>query len=67
MHPGQGQDSSLWGNSACYVSDNLIGDNEWPTIRIPKVMAKAGAWAQEKMAGDDQPFNTIGPLNNGPS
>ncbi len=30
---------------------------EWPTIRIPKVVAKAGAWAQEKLAvGKDETF-----------
>jgi nucleoside-diphosphate-sugar epimerase len=36
----------------------LIHDKEWPTIRIPKAVAKAGAWAKEKMAGDeaDAPF-----------
>jgi nucleoside-diphosphate-sugar epimerase len=34
----------------------LIQGKEWPTIRIPKVMAKAGAWAQEKIAGDEETF-----------
>jgi nucleoside-diphosphate-sugar epimerase len=34
----------------------LIHGKEWPTIRIPKVMAKAGAWAQEKIAGDEEIF-----------
>jgi nucleoside-diphosphate-sugar epimerase len=34
----------------------LIHGKEWPTIRIPKVMAKAGAWAQEKIAGDEETF-----------
>ncbi len=30
----------------------------WPSIRIPKAMAKAGAWAKEKMASseDEEPF-----------
>jgi nucleoside-diphosphate-sugar epimerase len=34
----------------------LIHGKEWPTIRIPKVMAKAGAWAQEKITGEDETF-----------
>ncbi len=34
----------------------LIHGKEWPTIRIPKVMAKAGAWAQEKIAGEEETF-----------
>jgi nucleoside-diphosphate-sugar epimerase len=34
----------------------LLHGKEWPTIRIPKVIAKAGAWAQEKIAGDDETF-----------
>jgi nucleoside-diphosphate-sugar epimerase len=42
---------------------DLIGEalhgREWPTIRIPKFVAKAGAWAMEKMSfgdEDDRPF-----------
>jgi nucleoside-diphosphate-sugar epimerase len=27
----------------------LIHGQEWPTIRIPKVLAKAGAWVQNKI------------------
>lgn len=34
----------------------LIHGEEWPTIRIPKIVAKAGAWAREKMAGEDETF-----------
>ena len=34
----------------------LIHGKEWPTIRIPKVMAKLGAWAQEKVAGEEETF-----------
>ena len=34
----------------------LIHHKEWQTIRIPKVMAKAGAWAQEKIAGEEETF-----------
>ena len=34
----------------------LIHGKEWPTIRIPKVIAKAGAWAQEKIAGEEETF-----------
>lgn len=36
----------------------LIHGTEWPTIRIPKAMAKAGAWVQEKIASkeEDEPF-----------
>jgi hypothetical protein len=28
---------------------------EWPTIRIPKAAAKVGAWARERLAGEDEP------------
>jgi nucleoside-diphosphate-sugar epimerase len=31
----------------------LIHGEEWPAIRIPKVVAKAGAWAQEKILGQE--------------
>jgi nucleoside-diphosphate-sugar epimerase len=31
----------------------LIHGKEWPTIRIPKAVAKAGAWAQEKALGQE--------------
>ena len=35
----------------------LIHGHEWPTIRIPKSVAKAGAWVQDKVAGEqDEPF-----------
>lgn len=35
----------------------LIHGKDWTTMRIPKVVAKAGAWAKDKMAGeDDKPF-----------
>jgi nucleoside-diphosphate-sugar epimerase len=34
----------------------LIHGRQWPTIRIPKTVAKAGAWVQNKLASDDQPF-----------
>jgi nucleoside-diphosphate-sugar epimerase len=36
----------------------LIHGREWPTIRIPKMVAKAGAWVEGKLASDedDQPF-----------
>lgn len=35
----------------------LIHGQEWPTIRIPKVVAKAGAWAQEQLAsGEEETF-----------
>jgi nucleoside-diphosphate-sugar epimerase len=33
----------------------LIHGQEWPTIRLPKIVAKAGAWVKDKMAGDDDP------------
>lgn len=28
---------------------------EWPTIRIPKAVGRAGAWARERLAGEDEP------------
>ena len=35
---------------------DLIGEalhgSEWPTIRVPKAVAKAGAWVKEKLAGE---------------
>ncbi|MGH8545360.1 MAG: NAD-dependent epimerase/dehydratase family protein [Gammaproteobacteria bacterium] len=34
----------------------LIHQQEWATIRVPKVIAKAGAWVQEKMAGEEETF-----------
>lgn len=34
----------------------LIHGHEWPTLRIPKVVAKVGAWAQEKLAGKEDTF-----------
>jgi nucleoside-diphosphate-sugar epimerase len=32
----------------------LIYGKEWPTIRIPKVMGKAGAWAQRMLADEEE-------------
>jgi nucleoside-diphosphate-sugar epimerase len=34
----------------------LIHGKEWTTIRIPKVVAKAGAWVQEKVEGEEETF-----------
>jgi nucleoside-diphosphate-sugar epimerase len=34
----------------------LIHGEEWPTIRIPKAVAKAGAWVREKVAGEEETF-----------
>lgn len=34
----------------------LIHGTEWPTIRIPKVVAKVGAFAEEKMRGEEETF-----------
>jgi nucleoside-diphosphate-sugar epimerase len=34
----------------------LIHGREWPTIRVPKLIAKAGAWVQEKIEGEDETF-----------
>jgi nucleoside-diphosphate-sugar epimerase len=31
----------------------LIHGEEWPAIRIPKAVAKAGAWAQENILGKE--------------
>ena len=39
---------------------DIIGEEihgkEWPTIRIPAIVAKMGAWAQEKLSGEDEAF-----------
>jgi nucleoside-diphosphate-sugar epimerase len=32
----------------------LLHGREWPTIRIPKAVAKAGAWVKEKMAEEGE-------------
>jgi nucleoside-diphosphate-sugar epimerase len=34
----------------------LMHGKEWPTIRVPKPVAKAGAWMQDKLAGEDEAF-----------
>jgi nucleoside-diphosphate-sugar epimerase len=34
---------------------DLLHGKEWPTIRIPKAAAKVGAWARERLAGEDEP------------
>lgn len=33
----------------------LLHGREWPTIRIPKVVAKAGAWVKDKLATEEDP------------
>jgi nucleoside-diphosphate-sugar epimerase len=33
----------------------LLHGREWPTIRIPKAVAKAGAWVKDKLASEDEP------------
>jgi nucleoside-diphosphate-sugar epimerase len=42
------------------VVQELIGESlhgkAWPTIRIPKPVAKAGAWVQEKLRGGEEAF-----------
>lgn len=39
---------------------DIIGEEihgrEWPTFRIPKLIAKMGAWAQEKLSGEEEAF-----------
>lgn len=32
---------------------NLIHGRDWPTIRIPKFMAKAGAWVQQRVSQEE--------------
>lgn len=39
------------------LGELIHGKDDWPTIRIPKAVAKAGAWVQQKLApGDEKPF-----------
>jgi nucleoside-diphosphate-sugar epimerase len=39
------------------LGELIHGHDDWPTVRIPKAMAKAGAWVQEKLAGsEEEPF-----------
>lgn len=33
----------------------LLHGREWPTLRIPKALAKAGAWVQDRFASEDEP------------
>jgi nucleoside-diphosphate-sugar epimerase len=33
----------------------LLHGQEWPTIRIPKAVAKAGAWVKDKLASEGEP------------
>jgi nucleoside-diphosphate-sugar epimerase len=33
----------------------LLHGRAWPTIRIPKTLAKAGAWVKDKLADEDDP------------
>jgi nucleoside-diphosphate-sugar epimerase len=38
------------------IGERLHG-SEWPTIRVPKAFARAGAWVKDKLAGEDhKPF-----------
>ncbi|MFN3322537.1 MAG: NAD-dependent epimerase/dehydratase family protein [Bryobacteraceae bacterium] len=34
----------------------LLHGREWPTFRIPKAVAKAGAWAEERLLGGEEKF-----------
>ena len=34
----------------------LIHDRDWPTIRVPKAIAKVGAWAMDEISGGDESF-----------
>ncbi|MCO6047492.1 NAD(P)-dependent oxidoreductase [Aeoliella sp. ICT_H6.2] len=36
------------------IGEELHGVDDWPTIRIPKVVAKAGAWVKDKAAASEQ-------------
>ena len=36
------------------LSGELIHGEAWPAIRIPKALAKVGAWVKNKMASDDE-------------
>ncbi len=35
---------------------NLIHGEDWPAIRIPKAVAKVGAWVQDRLAGEEGAF-----------
>jgi len=34
----------------------IHGDRDWDTVQIPKTVAKAGAWVQDKIPGVEDPF-----------
>lgn len=38
------------------VMGELVHGRDWPTIRLPKAVAKVGAWAQEKLRGEEDTF-----------
>jgi nucleoside-diphosphate-sugar epimerase len=38
------------------IIGEVVHGVEWPTIRIPKVVAKAGAWVQQKLQGEEETF-----------
>ncbi|QEG36904.1 NAD-dependent epimerase/dehydratase family protein [Bythopirellula goksoeyrii] len=40
------------------IGELIYGEEDWPTIRIPKIVAKAGAWAKEQLASreEEEPF-----------
>lgn len=35
---------------------SLVHGEEWPTIRVPKTAAKAGAWIKEKLGSEEESF-----------
>lgn len=65
-HDLRAQEMLLVGENECLSYErlqDLIGElvhgvDNWPTIRIPKPVAKAGAWVKEKLSSseEDEPF-----------
>lgn len=48
-------DVMSYGELQDVIGEALHG-KEWPTIRIPKVLAKVGAWAKGSLAADEEEF-----------
>lgn len=41
-----------YGEAQDIIGEELHG-REWPTIRVPKPIAKAGAWVEDKLASEE--------------
>jgi len=49
------EDAMSYDEIQCAVGRNLYGEN-WKTLEVPKPIAKAGAWVEDKMPVGEKPF-----------